>query len=94
LYISIRIAGTCKPERTAFGFKAQGIAAAKQSINAKKKCNDMLRNMGPEGKGMLGLLRKPMVSVCTYLYTGKNRHEIKNKQIQSLNFKGEPVAEA
>ena len=26
------------------------------------------------------------------LYTGKNRHEIKNKQMQSLNFKGEPTA--
>jgi hypothetical protein len=54
-YISIIIAGNRKPERTSDGFKAQGIAAAKQSINAKKKCNDMLsNNMGPGGKRILG----------------------------------------
>jgi hypothetical protein len=88
-YISIRIAGNCKPERTADGFKAQGIAAAKQSNNAKKKSNDMLSknaNKRLQGKRMLGLLRKPMVSALIYT------HEIKNKQIQSLKFKGEPTA--
>jgi hypothetical protein len=46
---------TRKLHRTADGFKAQGIAAAKQSNNAKKKSNDMLSNKGPEGKRMLGL---------------------------------------